>query len=94
MVTILKDYNRQYHTNFDLADLNLYNEDVAKRAARREAVFAHLQPDQEINLVIVVRRLLTGFDAPRLNTLFVDRTMELLNRGDQDLTVILLQLTH
>ena len=41
MATILKDYNQQYHTNFDLADLNLYNEDVAKRAARREAVFAH-----------------------------------------------------
>ncbi|WP_420852579.1 type I restriction enzyme subunit R domain-containing protein, partial [Secundilactobacillus similis] len=60
---------------FDLADLNLYNEDVAKRAARREAVFANLKPDQEINLVIVVRRLLTGFDAPRLNTLFVDRTL-------------------
>lgn len=75
MATILKDYNQQYHTNFDLADLNLYNEDVAKRAARREAVFAHLKPDQEINLVIVVRRLLTGFDAPRLNTLFVDRTL-------------------
>lgn len=75
MATILKDYNQQYHTNFDLADLNLYNEDVAKRAARREAVFAHLPTDQEINLVIVVRRLLTGFDAPRLNTLFVDRTL-------------------
>ncbi|WP_416274215.1 type I restriction endonuclease subunit R, EcoR124 family, partial [Levilactobacillus brevis] len=75
MATILKDYNQQYHTNFDLADLKLYNEDVAKRAARREAVFANLKPDQEINLVIVVRRLLTGFDAPRLNTLFVDRPL-------------------
>ena len=74
MATILKDYNQQYHTNFDLADLNLYNEDVAKRAARREAVFAHLKPDQEINLVIVVRRLLTVW-CPRLNTLFVDRTL-------------------
>lgn len=75
MKTILNDYNKQYQTNFDLSDLNLYNDDVAKRAARRESVYAHLKPEQEINLVIVVRRLLTGFDAPRLNTLFVDRIL-------------------
>lgn len=75
MQKVIEDYNQQYHTNFDLNSLDLYNEDVAKRAARREAVYAHLKPEQEINLVIVVRRLLTGFDAPRLNTLFVDRIL-------------------
>lgn len=75
MLAVLKDYNQQYHTNFAIDDLSLYNEDVAKRAARREDQYAHLTKDEEINLVIVVRRLLTGFDAPRLNTLFVDRVL-------------------
>jgi type I restriction enzyme R subunit len=76
MSEILKDYNQQYQTNFGMDDLSAYNEDVAKRAARRESYYAHLKPSQEINLVIVVKRLLTGFDAPRLNTLFVDRMLE------------------
>ncbi|MFT8470849.1 MAG: HsdR family type I site-specific deoxyribonuclease [Oenococcus sp.] len=76
MSTVLKDYNQQYGTHFDLDTLALYNEDVAKRAARREDSYAHLTKNQEINLVIVVKRLLTGFDAPRLNTLFVDRVLE------------------
>jgi type I restriction enzyme, R subunit len=78
MEQILADYNAQYDTNFhnNNEEMNWYNEDVAKRAARRESYYAHLPKDKEINLVIVVRRLLTGFDAPRLNTLFVDRNFE------------------
>ncbi|TPR18101.1 type I restriction endonuclease subunit R [Apilactobacillus timberlakei] len=78
MTTILKDYNEQYGTNFhnNSEEINLYNKDIAKRAARRESYYAHLDKDKEINIVIVVRRLLTGFDAPKLNTLFVDRNFE------------------
>lgn len=77
----LADYNVMFNTNFhnNNDEINLYNEDVAKRTARRESYYAHLKRDQEINLVIVVRRLLTGFDAPRLNTLFVDKMMDYEN---------------
>ncbi|MCL0330080.1 type I restriction endonuclease subunit R [Apilactobacillus xinyiensis] len=78
MESILKDYNQTYGTNFhnNNEEIGWYNDDVAKRTARRESYFAHLSRSKEINLVIVVRRLLTGFDAPRLNTLFVDRIFE------------------
>ncbi|GAT90312.1 type I restriction endonuclease subunit R [Apilactobacillus kunkeei] len=71
----IADYNDMFDTNFhnNNEEINLYNEDVAKRTARRESYYAHLKRDQEINLVIVVNRLLTGFDAPKLNTLFVDK---------------------
>ncbi|KRM67727.1 hsdR protein [Apilactobacillus ozensis DSM 23829 = JCM 17196] len=78
MDAILADYNQQYGTNFhnNNEEIGWYNDDVAKRTARREAGYSHLDKDKEINIVIVVRRLLTGFDAPRLNTLFVDRIFE------------------
>lgn len=77
----IADYNEMFGTNFhnDNEEIELYNEDVAKRAARREDQYAHLPADKEINLVIVVRRLLTGFDAPRLNTLFVDNIFDYAN---------------
>lgn len=77
----IADYNSMFNTNFhnNNDEINLYNEDVARRTARRESYYAYLKRDQEINLVIVVRRLLTGFDAPRLNTLFVDKMMEYEN---------------
>ncbi|GAA6117004.1 type I restriction endonuclease subunit R [Apilactobacillus kunkeei] len=71
----IADYNAMFDTNFhnNNEEISLYNEDVAKRTARRESYYAHLKRNQEINLVIVVNRLLTGFDAPKLNTLFVDK---------------------
>lgn len=72
----LEDYNKQYGTEFSLDNIEQYNSNVADRAARRKSLFAKLSKDKEINLVIVVKRLLTGFDAPRMNTLFVDRMFE------------------
>ncbi|GAA6236655.1 type I restriction endonuclease subunit R [Apilactobacillus micheneri] len=78
MTTILKDYNEQYGIKFhnNNEGISSYNKDVAKRVARRESNYVNLDKDKEINIVIVVRRLLTGFDAPKLNTLFVDRNFE------------------
>ncbi|MCC9084145.1 hypothetical protein LOS24_04325 [Enterococcus faecium] len=42
--------------------------------ARKRAEFK--QFGKQIDLVIVVDRLLTGFDAPTIQTLFVDRNLE------------------
>jgi len=54
----------------------VYIDDVAKRTARTEAQYKNLNPDKEIDLTIVVARLLTGFDAPRLNTLYLDKLLQ------------------
>lgn len=68
----LQDYNDMFGTNFGLDDgLAGYNKDLQERLARKETKF-HVR-SQQLDLVIVVDRLLTGFDAPCLSTLFVDR---------------------
>ncbi|KRM56322.1 type I restriction endonuclease subunit R [Lacticaseibacillus sharpeae] len=79
LVEAMHDYSVQYtgsDSTFTLDNANVYIDDVAKRTARTEGPYKHLSPEQTIDLTIVVARLLTGFDAPRLNTLYMDKMMQ------------------
>ena len=62
----IKDYNAMFKTNFgvDSNEFQNYYRDLAKRVK-----------DKDIDLLIVVGMFLTGFDAPTLNTLFVDKNL-------------------
>ena len=63
-------YNEEFGTNFDMGDVSGYTQDVVSRLNKSasDGVF--------LDIVIVVDQLLTGFDAPELNTLYVDRTLK------------------
>ena len=67
----LQDYNEMFGTQFGLDQLNAYNANVNDRLARKKAQYQ--VREAQLDLVIVVDRLLTGFDAPCLSTLFIDR---------------------
>lgn len=68
----LLDYNAMFGTSWGLDDnLRGYNEDLQKRLARKESKYK--VRSEQLDLVIVVDRLLTGFDAPCLSTIFIDR---------------------
>ena len=60
------DYNTMFKTNYgvDSNEFQNYYRDLAKRVKNRD-----------IDLLIVVGMFLTGFDAPTLNTLFVDKNL-------------------
>lgn len=62
----IDDYNQLFGTNFTINgnDFQNYYRDLAKRVKNRE-----------VDLLIVVGMFLTGFDAPTLNTLFVDKNL-------------------
>jgi type I restriction enzyme R subunit len=62
----IEDYNGFFKTNYsvDSNGFQNYYRDLAKRVK-----------SQEIDLLIVVGMFLTGFDAPSLNTLFVDKNL-------------------
>ena len=68
---ILAYYNSIFGTRYQLEGLNAYNNNLNDRLARKEKRYC--DREQQIDLVIVVDRLLTGFDAPCLSTLFIDR---------------------
>ena len=71
MKQVLLDYNQEFDTHFTMADLRGFNTDVNNRLARKQDKY--LYRNEQLDLVIVVNRLLTGFDAPCLSTLFIDR---------------------
>ena len=67
----LDDYNRMFGTQYELAQIQGYNANLNKRLARKDPKFK--SRSEQLDLVIVVDRLLTGFDAPCLSTIFIDR---------------------
>ena len=62
----IEDYNTMFRTSFgvDSKEFQNYYRDLAKRVKNKE-----------VDLLIVVGMFLTGFDAPTLNTLFVDKNL-------------------
>ena len=67
----LDDYNRGFGTQYELAQIQGYNANINKRLARKDPKFK--SRSEQLDLVIVVDRLLTGFDAPCMSTIFIDR---------------------
>ena len=51
-----------FGTKYDLSQIQGYNANLNKRLARKDAKFK--SRNEQVDLVIVVDRLLTGFDAP------------------------------
>lgn len=63
-------YNKEFGTSFGMDDVSGYTQDVTSRLNKSALDKNYL------DIVIVVDQLLTGFDAPELNTLYVDRTLK------------------
>lgn len=71
MQEALDDYKEMFGSRYGLSNINAYNANLNDRLARKEK--RYLNRSQQLDIVIVVDRLLTGFDAPCLSTLFIDR---------------------
>ena len=71
MQSSLDDYNAMFGTKYELSQIQGYNGNLNKRLARKDAKFQ--SRNEQLDLVIVVDRLLTGFDAPCMSTIFIDR---------------------
>ena len=63
---VISDYNDYFKTNFSTngSEFQNYYKDLSKKVK-----------DKKIDILIVVGMFLTGFDAPTLNTLFVDKNL-------------------
>ncbi|CDH90989.1 putative HsdR subunit type I restriction-modification enzyme [Clostridium botulinum B str. Eklund 17B (NRP)] len=63
-------YNEEFGTSFGMDDVAGYTQDVTSRLNKTAT------DKNFLDIVIVVDQLLTGFDAPELNTLYVDRRLK------------------
>ncbi len=73
----IADYNGLFKSNFsvDSNGFQNYYRDLAKRVKGTDDNGKRLPANEQVDLLIVVGMFLTGFDAPTLNTLFVDKNL-------------------
>ena len=73
----INDYNKMFGTTYGVESKEFanYYKDLAKRVKGKDSSGASLKPNEKVDLLIVVGMFLTGFDAPTLNTLFVDKNL-------------------
>lgn len=74
---MLTDYNAKYGMSYKLANYAQYKKDVAKRLAHKKP-YIGIEGDhsKQIDLLIVVTQMLTGYDSKWINTLYVDKVMK------------------
>lgn len=77
---MIDEYNQKYKTSFRPEQYDKYKKDVAKRLAHKHP-YSHIElnHDEQIDLLIVVTQMLTGYDSKWVNTLYVDKTLEYVN---------------
>lgn len=77
LVEIIEDYNLRYEQNFSLATHYQFKKDLSYRLGHKEQYkFIDKTPDKQLDLLIVVNQMLTGFDSKWLNTLYMDKLIE------------------
>lgn len=75
ILEMLDDYNKKFGTTFQQSTYAKYKKDVAKRLAHKMP-YQRLEKDQQLDMLIVVTQMLTGYDSRWVNTLYVDKLMQ------------------
>ncbi|MBN2728170.1 MAG: type I restriction endonuclease subunit R, partial [Bacteroidales bacterium] len=80
LVEILEDYNERYEQDFTMATHSKFKKDIAARLAHK-APYIRIDrtPEKQIDLLIVVDQMLTGFDSKWINTLYMDKVLHYEN---------------
>lgn len=101
-IEALQRYRDNFGVEFTLANYKLYKKDVSNRLAHKDP-YLHIEhdPSKQLNILIVVDQMLTGFDSKWINTLYLDkvlgqerliqafsRTNRLFNRYDKPFGII------
>lgn len=77
LVEIISDYNNRYEQDFTLANHAKFKKDIAARLAHKKPhIRLERSPEKQIDLLIVVDQMLTGFDSKWINTLYMDKVLK------------------
>ena len=75
MVEQLEDYNAMFGQTYTIPRYQAYKKDVSWRLAHKEK-YRGLKKEDQLNLLIVVDQMLTGFDSKWINTLYLDKLLK------------------
>lgn len=80
LVEILEDYNARFGQRFDLGSHARFKKDIAARLAHKKPYTRiEAEPNKQVDLLIVVDQMLTGFDSKWVNTLYLDKLLKYEN---------------
>ena len=80
LVEIISDYNEKYGQDFAIPTFAKMKKDIAARLAhKRPYERVATEPAKQIDLLIVVDQMLTGFDSKWINTLYMDKVLQYEN---------------
>lgn len=75
---IIADYNKMYGQLYNLSNFSKLKQDIVQRFAHKKP-YNLLKSEEQIDLLIVVDQMLTGFDSKWINTLYLDKVLKYEN---------------
>lgn len=80
LIEIIEDYNARYGHDFTIPTFAKMKKDIAARLAHKKP-YERIErtPELQIDLLIVVDQMLTGFDSKWINTLYMDKVLRYEN---------------
>jgi len=76
LVEIIEDYNARYGHEFSMPTYAKLKKDIAARLAHKRPYTTLIKtPEKQIDLLIVVKQMLTGFDSKWINTIYMDKVL-------------------
>ena len=74
LAELIQDYNDTFGQTFSIGTYGLFKKDVSSRLAHK-GTYVHLKEKDQLDLLIVVNQMLTGFDSKYVNTLYLDKVL-------------------
>lgn len=80
LVEIIEDYNKMYGMEFGMVKYDKFKKDISARLShKRPYERIELEKDKQLDILIVVDQMLTGFDSKWVNTLYLDKILQYEN---------------
>lgn len=74
LVEIFKDYKKNFGVEYKLAQHKSFKKDLSRRLAHKKP-YQNLEPEMQLNILVVVWQMLTGYDSKWVNTLYLDKEL-------------------
>ena len=78
LIEIINDYNQLYRQKFTIQTYNKMRKDISLRLAHKK-MYSMMQKSEQLDLLIVVDQMLTGYDSKWINTLYLDKVLNYQN---------------
>lgn len=74
---VLTDYNARYKKHFAMEDFDAFRKDAADRLAHKGKAYRDIdgRPEMQLDMIIVVDQLLTGYDSKYIGVLYLDKVL-------------------